>query len=101
MPNDNFEKEVLESKIPVLIDFWAMWCGSCKTIAPMMDELAQLFDGKVKIAKLNVDKNPSITENCLVFNIPTLIFFKNGKEVDRMVGINPKAKILKRIEELL
>ncbi|MFA4842867.1 MAG: thioredoxin [Candidatus Omnitrophota bacterium] len=97
----NFKKEVLEAKVPVVIDFWAAWCGPCKAITPIIEELGREFSGKAKIGKLNVDENPAVTEQHNVFNIPTLIFFKDGKEMDRLVGINPKAKISKKIESLL
>jgi thioredoxin 1 len=97
----NFKKEVLEAKEPVVIDFWATWCGPCKAMMPVMEELGREFHGKAKIGKLNVDDNPAITEQHGVFNIPTVIFFKGGKEADRLVGINPKAKLSKKIEELL
>ncbi len=97
----NFKKEALEAKVPVVIDFWATWCGPCKAMTPVIEELGREFDGKVKIGKLNVDENPAVTEQHSVFNIPTLIFFKGGKEVDRLVGINPKTKISKKIEGLL
>jgi thioredoxin 1 len=98
---ENFKKEVLESSVPVVVDFWATWCGPCKAMTPVMEELSREFGVKAMIGKLNVDENPSVTEQHGVFNIPTLIFFKKGKEADRLVGINTKAKISKKIEELL
>lgn len=97
----NFKKEVLEAKVPVVVDFWATWCGPCKAIMPIMEELGKELGPKAKIGKLNVDENPAIAEQYSVFNIPTLLFIKGGKEVDRLVGINPKAKISKKIEGLL
>jgi len=96
----NFKTEVLESKGPVLIDFWAVWCGPCKAISPTIEELAKELEGKVKIGKLNVDENPDVTNSLGILNIPTLIFFKDGKEKGRMVGMNSKADISKRIKEL-
>ena len=97
----NFKTEVLGAKGPVLIDFWAVWCGPCKAISPTIEELAKELEGKVKIGKLNVDENPEVTNKLEIFNIPTLMFFKDGQEKGRMVGINSKAEIVKRIKELI
>lgn len=97
--DDNFKKEVLESNIPVLVDFGAAWCGPCKAIAPAIEELGQELDSKLKIGKLNVDENPDVVGKFNILNIPTLIFFKGGGEMGRMVGINSKAEILKKIKE--
>ncbi|MBI4336169.1 MAG: thioredoxin [Candidatus Omnitrophica bacterium] len=97
----NFKKEVLEETLPVVVDFWALWCGPCKAMSPVIEELAKEFEGRAKVGKLNVDENPAVTQSSSVLNIPTLIFYKNGGETDRMVGINPKAKIAKKIEGLL
>lgn len=99
--DNNFKKEVLESKVPVVIDFWAVWCGPCKAMSPILNELAKEFAGRAKIGKVNIDENSNTTETYSVFNIPTLIFFKDGIEAGRVVGINPREKISKRIVELL
>jgi len=96
----NFKTEALESNVPVVVDFWAEWCGPCKAISPTIEEIASELDGKAKIGKVNVDDNPEIANNFNVLNIPTLIFIKGGKEMGRMVGINPKAEILRKIEAL-
>ena len=97
----NFKAEVLESRIPVLLDFWAEWCGPCKAISPIIEELASELDGKAKIGKVNVDENPEITNNFNILNIPTLILVKDGEEAERIVGMNPKAEILKKMERLI
>ena len=89
----NFETEVLQSDQPVLVDFWATWCGPCRQIAPMIDELATENIGVVKVGKLNIDESPGIAQQYKVFSIPTLVLFKGGEDVERFVGVQPKAKI--------
>ena len=89
----NFETEVSASAIPVVVDFWAEWCGPCKMIAPALDEIAGKLAGKVKIVKLNVDENPTIAAKFGVMSVPTLMVFKGGKLVDRKVGAQPKQKL--------
>ena len=97
----NFEEVVLKSDKPVIVDFWATWCMPCKMLAPTVEEIAGEHKGKYKVAKLNIDDAMDIATNFSVMNIPTLIFFKDGKEVNRFVGINPKEKINKVLEKLI
>lgn len=94
----NFKTEVLESDMPVLVDFYADWCGPCKMIAPVIAELANEYQGVFKIGKLNVDQEQQTAEQYRVMSIPTLIFFKNGKPVDTVVGAVPKKSLQEKIE---
>jgi len=99
--DNNFEKEVLKSDVPVMLDFWATWCPPCKMIAPTIDELAKDYKDKLKVGKIDVDENGQIATQLSVMNIPTIIFFKDGKEHKRMVGINPKGIFEKEIKHLI
>ncbi|MBB2181281.1 thioredoxin [Lachnospiraceae bacterium MD1] len=94
----NFQKEVLESDIPVLVDFYADWCGPCKMVAPIITELAEEYKGVFKIGKLNVDENSETAAKYRVMSIPTLIIFKNGEAIDSMVGALPKKALQDKIE---
>ena len=94
----NFEQEVLQSPTPVLVDLWAAWCGPCRMIAPILEELSGRYEGKVKIGKLNVDDHPQVAAQYGVMNIPTLLLFKDGKEVDRIVGVVPKEELTRRLD---
>ncbi|GBC75613.1 Thioredoxin 1 [archaeon HR06] len=96
-----FEKEVLSSNMPVFVDFWAEWCGPCRLIAKSIDELSLKYDGKVKFVKVNVDENPRIVSKLGIYGIPTLIIFKEGKEVKRIVGAASKDYYDKAIIEVL
>ncbi len=97
----NFTEEVLNADLPVLVDFWATWCGPCRSMSPIVEELAKEFTGKVKITKLNVDENPAIPSQYGVRGIPTLILFKGGKILDQMVGAVPKARLIDLIQKAL
>ncbi len=101
LTDQNFENEVKASQIPILVDFWAEWCAPCRMVAPVLDELAEEFDGKVKIGKLNVDQNRSVAAQYGVMSIPTLILFKNGELVEQMVGAQPKENLQKVIQSAL
>jgi len=98
--NSNFEKEVLKSDKPVLVDFWAPWCMPCKILAPVVEELSKELSG-IKVAKTNIDDNPELATELSILNIPTLIFFKSGKEVSRMIGVNSKDAIENKIKSLI
>lgn len=99
--DDNFSAEVLQSDKPVLIDFWAVWCGPCKMIAPIVEELAVEYDGKIKVGKLDVDNNQQSAINYGVRSIPTLLIFKGGRVVDTIIGAVPKVHIKQKVEAAL
>jgi thioredoxin 2 len=96
-----FSAEVERSPVPVLVDAWAAWCGPCKMIAPVIDELAAEMAGRVRVAKLNVDENPLTAARFNLRSIPTLLLFKGGREADRIVGVQPKSEISRRLERLI
>ena len=96
-----FATEVERSPLPVLVDAWAAWCGPCRMIAPVIDELAAELTGRVKVAKLNVDENPAMASRFGLRSIPTLLVMKGGREVDRLIGVQPKQEILRRLERAM
>jgi thioredoxin 1 len=96
----NWKTEVLESPIPVVVDFWAPWCGPCRMLAPTIEKLAGEFEGKVKVGKMNTDENQDTPGGLRISAIPTVLVFQNGKEVDRLVGVNPENKFKQSLDKL-
>ncbi len=97
----SWDKDVIDHEGLVLVDFWAVWCGPCKMIAPTIEELSKEYGDKLKVVKLNTDENPDIASKYKIMGIPTLIFFKNGEKVDQMVGAVPKPQIKSKIDSFL
>lgn len=99
--DNTFASEVEKSSMPVLLDLWADWCGPCHMLAPTIDQLSSEMAGRVKVAKLNIDENPAVANRFGVQSIPTLLVLKNGREVDRLIGVQPKQEIVRRLEKVL
>ena len=99
--DSNFQEEVLNSDQPVLVDFWAAWCGPCRMIAPAIEELASEFEGRAKVVKMDVDTNPQVPQSFGVRSIPTLLYFKDGQVVDQLIGAAPKKQLAQRLEALV
>ncbi|NJN24339.1 MAG: thioredoxin [Acaryochloridaceae cyanobacterium RL_2_7] len=97
----SFNDEVIESDIPVLVDFWAPWCGPCRMVSPVVDEISEEYDGQVKVVKVNTDENPSVASQYGIRSIPTLMIFKGGQRVDMVVGAVPKTTLSNTLEKYL
>lgn len=98
--DSSFENEIVKSDLPAIVDFWADWCAPCKAMAPLIDEVANEFDGRIKIGKINVEENTETATNLTVMNIPTLVFFKNGQETGRLNGVVSKDALIRKIQEV-
>ncbi|NHD18938.1 MULTISPECIES: thioredoxin [Actinopolyspora] len=98
---DSFKTEVLNNDKPVLVDFWATWCGPCKMVAPVLEEIASEHEGKITIAKLDIDQNPGVARDYQVMSVPTLLLFSNGEPVKQIVGAKPKAQLLEDLADYL
>jgi len=99
--DDSFNKEVIQSNLPVLVDFWAPWCGPCRMIAPIIEEIANDFDGSVKVVKINTDKSPTIADKYGIRSIPTVMVFIKGEKVDTVIGAVPKSTLINKIKKYI
>ena len=101
LTDQNFDELVLQSDKPVIVDFWAEWCGPCRMVSPIVEEIGNDYEGKAIVGKLDVDSNPSITQKFGIRNIPTVLFFKNGEIADKQVGAVPKSNLVSKLEALM
>ncbi len=101
LTKENFEEEVIKSEIPVLVDFWASWCGPCRALAPIIDKLAEDYHGRVKVGKLNVDDQGEVAMRYRIVSIPTVMIFKGGEMVEKLIGARPYSELADRVEQHL
>lgn len=101
LTDETFDQDVVQSPQPVLVDFWAPWCGPCRMLAPVVEEIAKEYTGKIKVAKMNTDDHPNAASRYKISAIPTLLFFKGGKVVEQLVGVHSKAEIKKTLDSLI
>ena len=101
LTDDNFEAEVLKSDKPVLIDFWAAWCGPCRMVSPIVEEISKEYEGKLKVGKINVDDNSKVASQYGIMSIPSLLFFKGGQVIDQVVGAVPKQQLTDKVDKIL
>ncbi|MEH1893564.1 thioredoxin [Nostoc sp. UHCC 0926] len=99
--DSSFKQEVLDSEVPVLVDFWAPWCGPCRMVAPVVDEISEQYKGQIKVVKVNTDENPNVASQYGIRSIPTLMIFKGGQKVDMVVGAVPKTTLASTLEKYL
>jgi thioredoxin 1 len=99
--DSNFEEVVIQSTVPVIVDFWAVWCGPCRMVGPVVEEIGHEYEGKAKVVKVDVDSNIETATKFSIRNIPTLLFFKNGEVVDKQVGVVPKQVLVNKLEAIL
>ncbi|MEH1935178.1 MAG: thioredoxin [Nostoc sp.] len=99
--DSSFKQEVLDSEVPVLVDFWAPWCGPCRMVAPVVDEISEQYKGQIKVVKVNTDENPNVASQYGIRSIPTLMIFKGGQKVDMVVGAVPKSTLASTLEKYL
>lgn len=101
LTKDNFEQEVLKAEVPVLVDFWASWCGPCRAVAPVMEALSQEFDGSIKVGKVNVDEQGDLASKFRIMSIPTIMLYKNGQMVEKVIGSRAKEEFTQMIKKYL